>query len=131
MHIEGHCHCGAVRYALSAPPTSSMICHCQSCRRISGGLVVAWITVAPAALALTGALTSYASSPGVTWRSCATCGALITYTHDGRAAEIDVTTSTLNDPDAVPPTHHSWMSHDIAWVKFGDGLPTFPTVRDA
>lgn len=126
----GGCHCGAVRYAFEAPPSDSNICHCQSCRRISRGLVVAWITVATDALKLSGALTSYKSSPPVTWRSCAACGSLITYTHDARPDEIDITTATLDDPSAFPPTHHSWMEDNITWVKFGDGLPSFATSRD-
>jgi hypothetical protein len=29
----------------------------------------------------------------------------------------------------VAPTHHSWLSHDIGWVRFGDGLPAFPQSR--
>ena len=43
---------------------------------------------------------------------------------------IDVTTASLDDPDAFPPTHHSWLSHHIAWIKFSDGLPTFQNSRD-
>ena len=44
MTIQGCCHCGAIRYALSADPESSMICHCQTCRRVSGGVAMAWVS---------------------------------------------------------------------------------------
>jgi hypothetical protein len=37
-----------------------------------------------------------------------------------------VTTCTLDDPNAHPPSHHSWVGHDLQWVRFGDELPLFP-----
>lgn len=45
------------------------------------------------------------------------------------AATLDITACSLDDPNAFPPTHHSWLSHDLGWVRFGDGLPTFPQSR--
>lgn len=130
MAIEGGCHCGAVRYTLSARPEASMICHCRTCRRISGAPVVAWISTTTDALTFTkGKPARYASSPGVQRQFCAACGAQLTYAGPGYGDAIDVTTASLDDPDAFPPTHHSWLSHDIAWIKFGDGLPTFQKSR--
>ncbi len=129
--IEGGCHCGAIRYALSAPPQASMICHCRSCRRITGAPVVAWLTVTADAFAITkGEPARYASSPKIDRRFCAACGTHIVYTIAGEPDYVEVATATLDDPDAFPPTHHSWLSHDIAWIKFGDGLPTFQKGRD-
>ena len=124
--ITGGCHCGAIRYALSAPPQQSMICHCKTCRRISGAPVVAWLSVDPATFAITkGKPAHYASSANVARQFCNQCGAQLTYARTDDASYIDITTATLDDPDAFPPSHHSWLSHDIAWIKFGDGLPTF------
>jgi hypothetical protein len=34
-----------------------------------------------------------------------------------------VTTCSLDDPNAFPPTHHSWLAHDLQRLRFGDGLP--------
>ncbi|WP_395646807.1 GFA family protein [Terricaulis sp.] len=130
MKLEGGCHCGAVRYAISAKPMQSMICHCRTCRRVSGGLVVAWITVDPAAFAITrGEPKPYSSSPGVARSFCCDCGAQLTYAREDDASYIDITTTTLDDPDPFPPSHHSWLSHDIAWVKFGDDLPKYRKSR--
>lgn len=129
--IEGGCHCGAIRYALSAPPQASMVCHCKTCRRVSGAPVVAWLTVDPTTLTITkGAPAHYASSPNVARQFCSQCGAQLTYARTDDDSYIDVTTASLDDPDAFPPTHHSWLSHHIAWIKFSDGLPTFQNSRD-
>ncbi len=130
MSVEGSCHCGAIRYAITAAPIGSMICHCQSCRRISGAPIVAWITVAPEAYAITqGQPARYASSPHIHRQFCAACGTHVAYTNANDPTYIDIATATLDDPNAFPPTHHSWLSHDLNWVKFGDGLPTFQKSR--
>jgi hypothetical protein len=51
------------------------------------------------------------------------------YEHIDTPDFVDVTTCSLDAPWAFPPTHHSWLSDDIGWVKFGDGLPTFQRSR--
>ncbi|HYD86380.1 MAG TPA: GFA family protein [Vitreimonas sp.] len=130
MSIEGGCHCGSVRYALFDEHEASMICHCATCRRVSGGVVVAWVTVAFDAFEVTkGTPRAYASSEGVTRQFCGECGTQLTCARADDADYIDIATTTLDDPNAFPPTHHSWLRHDHAWVRFGDGLPKFPKSR--
>ncbi|MBC7768098.1 MAG: GFA family protein [Phycisphaerales bacterium] len=128
--VEGGCHCGALRYALAAAPVGSMICHCRSCLRITGAPVVAWLTVASDAFAITkGEPARYASSPKVDRRFCGVCGTHVAYTTTDDPDYFEVATGTLDEPNAFPPTHHSWLSHDLNWVEFGDGLPTFQKSR--
>lgn len=38
MHLDGSCHCGAVRFALESPhPYPYMRCYCSICRKTQGG----------------------------------------------------------------------------------------------
>lgn len=38
MHLEGSCHCGAVRFSLSCPtPYPYQRCYCSICRKTQGG----------------------------------------------------------------------------------------------
>lgn len=38
MHLEGSCHCGAVRFSLEAyAPAPFMRCYCSICRKTAGG----------------------------------------------------------------------------------------------
>jgi len=60
---------------------------------------------------------------------CRDCGTPLTYQHDSYVDAIDIATCSLDEPGRFPPTHHSWLAHDLAWVKFGDGLPAFPEFR--
>jgi hypothetical protein len=128
--IQGGCMCGAVRWSATTNPANSMVCHCQSCRRSAASPVVAWVTFARAEFRFTrGTPAAYESSPKVKRRFCATCGSPLAYEHLDTPDFVDVTTCSMDAPWAFPPTHHSWLSDDIGWVKFGDGLPTFERSR--
>ena len=52
-------------------------------------------------------------------------GTPITYENTGRLGETDVTTVSLDAPEAFPPTHHIRLMEALDWVKFGDGLPAY------
>jgi hypothetical protein len=126
MAIEGGCACGAVRYRAEAAPIQSMICHCADCRRAAAAPIVPWVTFARAAFAFTrGGPAVFASSPAVRRLFCAACGTPLAYENAERPDEIDVTTCSLDDAEAYPPTHHAQTADDLAWVRPGDGLPAF------
>ncbi|KAL5328698.1 hypothetical protein ACEPPN_002200 [Leptodophora sp. 'Broadleaf-Isolate-01'] len=35
---DGSCLCGAVKFSISGPPLMKLLCHCVSCKKISGSL---------------------------------------------------------------------------------------------
>jgi len=128
--IEGGCFCGAIRYRAEGAPSGSMLCHCRTCRRVAGAPVVGWLTFPIASFRfIRGEPDELQSSPAVLRTFCRQCGTPLTYRHESEAGTLDVATATLDYPNAFPPTHHSWLSHDLAWLKFGDGLPGFPESR--
>jgi len=130
--VMGGCYCGAVRYEATVAPEASMVCHCQSCRRIAASPVVAWVTFDRAKFQFTlGAPSEFSSSEGVRRMFCPTCGTQLTYENVKRSSEIDVTTCSLDHPEQFPPTHHSWLNHNVPWVNFGDGLPSYPESRSS
>ena len=128
---EGGCACGAIRYRVSGRPTNTMICHCQTCRRVAASPVVAWLTFPVARFQLVAGRPSvFHSSQPVRRTFCGACGTPLTYEHADSPDSVDVTTCSLDSPGAFPPTHHSWLSHGVAWIRFGDGLPTFQQWRN-
>ncbi len=130
LMVEGGCVCGAIRYRVSGEPTNSMICHCQTCRRVAASPVVAWVTFPAARFQLLqGHPSDFRSSKPVRRTFCGACGTPLTYEHSASVGFVDVTTCSLDAPEAFPPSHHSWLSHDLGWVRFGDGLPTFQESR--
>jgi hypothetical protein len=128
--FTGGCLCGAVRYQAAGAATNLCFCHCTSCRRAIGAPMVPWGTFAVERLVITrGRLMQYHSSPNVTRGFCAECGSSLTYQHDDRNSEIDVTLSTLDDPVALVPDAHIWVEDKPSWVVIADGRPQFARSR--
>ncbi len=128
--ITGRCFCGAIRYECGAalyPPT---LCHCQSCRRVSGAHALGWLTVATGELRYTrGQPVEFESSPGRHRGFCAGCGSPTSYRSDLRPGEADLTLGTLDAPGRMAPADHIWMEDAPGWDKPGDGLPRYPRGR--
>ena len=57
---------------------------------------------------------------------CASCGTSLTYQHEDRSDEIDVTIPTLDEPGQLEPECHIWVSDKLPWLRLEDGLPQHP-----
>lgn len=119
---SGSCQCGAVRYRVSGSAVAATLCHCVSCRRATGGVSVAWAVFDKADVALTGAVDEYSSSPGIYWGHCPRCHALVTYRRDSRPDHLDITTATLDDPAAFPPSVEIWVGERCTWETLNPAL---------
>jgi hypothetical protein len=92
----------------------------------SGAPYVAWGTFERTRFEVTaGTLRERASSQRAVRGFCGDCGTAITYRHAKRTEELDVSLTTLDDPNALSPEFHIWVSHKPRWVVLGDGLPQF------
>ena len=122
----GGCLCGAVRYRVSGPPRALSLCHCASCRRAAGGPSLAWAIFPEDKVdILSGEITVFESSPGVTRGFCARCGTSLTYARANRPGLFDVTTGSLDDPGAFAPTKEIWTEERLSWVTPHPALPQF------
>jgi hypothetical protein len=122
--LEGGCACGAVRYRVSGEASNPCFCHCRSCRRAAGAPLVAWATFDARRFRYTrGEARRHASSPEVRRGFCGACGTPLSYEHGQRTGEIDLTLASLDDPGALAPQCHIWVSHKLPWVALDDGLP--------
>jgi hypothetical protein len=126
QRYSGGCLCGAVRFEVSGAGSNLCYCHCNSCRRAAGAPLVAWGTFAHSGFRVTrGTLSEYRSSHPVLRGFCAACGGALTYRHDARAGEIDVTLASLDDAARLAPQMHVWVGEKLPWVRIADGLPQF------
>ena len=128
--LKGHCLCGAVRYEAAGKVTNQTVCHCTMCRRAAGSPMVGWFTVPRASYrVVAGSPASYRSSAHAVRTFCPTCGTPLTYASTRFPDEIDVTTGSLDDPEAAPPLDHTSAATKLSWVKLADGLPAYPEWR--
>ena len=128
--LRGGCFCGFVRYEAAGTATHETLCHCTICRRTSAAPFVAWITVpAGGYRVIAGEPASFASSEHGTRSFCPRCGTPLTFASSALPDEIDVTTCSLDDPEACPPRDHTRVASRLSWVR-PDGLPEFPEARE-
>jgi hypothetical protein len=123
----GGCHCGAIRYSVAGEPKHSSVCHCESCRRTTGGLTTAWLGYPAEALTVErGEPRSYSSSDGVERRFCGTCGSSLFYFNEpAMPGVVDILTATLDEPQKHAPQLHVNMADALPWEASLDGLPKF------
>jgi hypothetical protein len=72
---------------------------------------------------------TYRSSPKAQRSFCPGCGTQLTFKMDA-LDEIDVTVCSLDDPEAVPPHDHTYVSSQLGWVRLDDGLPRHGEARE-
>lgn len=123
----GGCFCGSVRYHITELSPKAGVCHCAGCRRASAAPAVAWITVKAESFQLLQGELRTVRRDGMGKDSCdgwgglrgfcPTCGTHITYLGDDRQHEIDVTTGSLENPDAFPPVEESFSEMKLSWMK--------------
>jgi hypothetical protein len=76
VRLSGRCLCGAVTF--TATPAHGMhACHCESCRRWSGGVYLAVDCGDSVEVADTAALGTYGSSDWAERQFCRTCGSTL------------------------------------------------------
>jgi hypothetical protein len=128
--VRGGCFCGAVRYEARGAPSNSMICHCRMCRAVAGALAVPWVTFEREGFRFTkGRPKAFKSSRPVRRTFCCGCGTPLTYQTSKWPRTIDITTCSMDRPERFPPTHRSWVSHDVGWMKSSDKLRKYPKSR--
>jgi hypothetical protein len=121
---QGGCHCGQLRYAVSAALQNIAHCHCSICRRTSGGLITTWLTVPLASFSwLRGTPAEYASSATCIRYFCSGCGAQLALFTRLSPDSLDVTVATLDHPEAAPADRHIWVSSRLPWLQLDPHLP--------
>ena len=108
MAHTGSCMCGAVSFRITTPITETGACHCEMCRKWTGGVYLSF-AVPPDRMEIDGAdhLHVFASSPWAERVSCRTCGSSLFYrvTAPGPLqGEMHVGLGTLDDASGIPFT---------------------------
>jgi hypothetical protein len=126
LPLEGGCHCGALRYRVTAAPVRAGYCHCRICQHTSAAPVQAWAEVPLAGFAyIKGQPRVYLSSAWGQREFCGECGSQILYRDQQGASSVSINTPTLDDPALLPPTTHGFAKDRIAWFNTADDLPRY------
>ncbi len=116
--LTGGCQCGAIRYAIAAPPERVHLCHCTKCQRAVGGPFAALAPVKAESLTWTkGKPAEFKSSHVAARGFCSACGTPLSFRYLN-SDWIDVTIGSLDEPAAVRPTLNYGAESMLPW--FGE-----------
>jgi len=122
---DGGCLCGQVRWRAAAEPINVRLCHCRNCQRATGGAFFARALFHAADVTRSGDTTRWASSARLHRLSCARCGTPV-FAEPQDGPWLAVALATLDDPVALSPGSHIWVSRKLPWTPIDDGLPQYP-----
>lgn len=118
----GGCHCGALRYQLSAPPLMIYNCHCTNCQKITGSAFTVAATIPEAAFQFT-----KGEPKQIEWLSdagnkrfgffCKDCGSRIAHGQIPTIGMLSLRAGTFDDTSWVEPVGDIWMKSAQGWVK--------------
>ena len=124
--ITGGCQCGAVRYALRAPPERVHVCHCRMCQKAVGGPFAALAPVRRESFAWTRGEPGVFMSSSIAQRFfCRNCGTPLGFAYV-ESPTTSVTIGSLDRPQEVVPTFNCGMESRLAWL---DKLAAIPADR--
>lgn len=129
---RAHCLCRSVALKAEGAPSWVGLCHCESCRRATGGVLMAAAGFPRGAVSVErGQMSYYASSPGVRRGFCAKCGTALSYENERWPGDIHLMVGAFERPALLKPQFHIFAQEQIPWLKLDDGLPRYRTTPSA
>ncbi len=123
---RGGCLCGAVRYVARGTPRHACHCHCTMCRKAAGAPMVTWVSFPTEGFEVTaGEARWYRSSELARRGFCGDCGSTLFFQFAATPEEIDITATTLDEPERITPEAHIWATTRLPWLHLDDGLPRY------
>lgn len=122
--VTGGCLCGGVRYTVGETPLMSSVCHCDMCRRWTGGPMMALHPKTPITLNRDETLSWYDSSDWAERGFCHRCGASLFYRLKQAPDDLIVGAGSLDDQSVVDGLEsHIFVDEKPAFYDFADTSP--------
>jgi hypothetical protein len=127
MHIDGSCHCGAIRFTAEVDPARVMLCHCADCQTLSGG---AFRHVVPAAIesfSITGTPKSYVKVADSGNRRaqmfCPECGTALYAAAPENPSWVSIRLGCVRQRAALRPMAQIWTRSAMPWLCELSAIP--------
>ncbi|WP_338610971.1 GFA family protein (plasmid) [Pelagibacterium nitratireducens] len=123
MEWTGRCQCGKRRYECSEPPSYVGYCHCDMCKKATGGPFALLVRFEPDTVRWLGPEPHiYRSSPIAERGFCPDCGTplFLCYDDDQR---LRLTIGSLDHPEQAKPSSHYGVESRLPWIDCSQGLP--------
>jgi hypothetical protein len=129
--VTGSCLCGGVRFEVTEAFVRVSVCHCTSCKKISGGAgTVSGRAPTAAVRVVSGAehVRTYQPEEGSAKSFCAVCGSNLFGAGWPESEWTSVRLSTLDEPYPGKPEAHIYVRSIAPWETLpDDGTPRYET----
>jgi hypothetical protein len=129
--LRGSCLCGGVAFEVAEPPTTLRWCHCESCKKLSGGVGTVNGRVPSKAIRILQGeelLQTFQPAVGSAKTFCRTCGSNLFGGGWPESEIASVRATALDDPFEARPSVHIYVRSVAAWETLpDDGLDRFET----
>lgn len=128
--LQGGCLCGSVRYEASVDTENASYCHCDDCRKATGGPYTVGVLVKLDELRITsGDLKGYTSIADsgrkITREFCPNCGSPL-FTRAAKLPDlIFLKAGSLDKPELIKPNCQIWTKRAVPWAYIDETLPQY------
>jgi hypothetical protein len=129
--LRGSCLCGGVKFELAETPATLRYCHCESCKKLSGGAATVNARVQSTAIRILEGedlLKTFQPEEGSAKTFCRACGSNVFGGGWPDSETASVRASAIDDPFDARPTAHIFVRSVAGWESLpDDGLERFET----
>jgi len=128
--LRGGCLCGAVRYECTGDPEKSSYCHCDDCKKATGGPYTVGVLGQAATLRIiSGQVKGYTtiadSGRKITRQFCPNCGSPL-FTRAEKCPDlVFIKAGSLDEPALIKPSCQTWTKRAVPWAYIDEKLPSY------
>jgi len=129
--LQGSCLCGGVRFEVAEAPDRLRYCHCESCKKLSGGAATVNVRMPSAAIHILAGedlIQTYQPTQGSAKTFCLACGSNLFGGGWPESEYCSVRVTTLDEPVGTLPSAHIFVRSLADWEQLpDDGSERFET----
>ncbi len=114
---EGGCACGALRFRARGEPRRVGLCHCMTCRKVSGSAFNAFVIFPREAVFVEGEFKIWAATASDDHGFCPVCGSQV---FARTATEMEMKLGAFDAPNVFAPTYEAWTVRRESWLNTED-----------
>ncbi len=130
MNFRGGCLCGTVQYEAVGDPENASYCHCDDCKRATGGPYTVGVLVKLKDLhIISGEVKGYTtiadSGRKITREFCPNCGSPLFTRAEKYPDLVFLKAGSLDEPEVVKPSCQTWTKCAVPWAYIDEKLPCY------